>query len=92
MAVLQNIVVCPHCDNAFEHNKINGIALVELASDIEARKRTCLKLTLDTIDSEVRAGKLDAAEFQKLRKIILDNVNDMVRDVHTYIGFGLTVE
>jgi len=92
MQVLQNVVVCPYCDKAFEHNKINGIALVELASDIEARKRTCLKLTLDTIDSEVRAGNLSAAEFQKLRKIILDNVNDMIRDIHTHIGFGLESE
>ena len=84
-AILQNIVVCPHCGEPFEHNKINGVALVQLASDIEARKRVCLKLMLDSIERSTK-------EPTVIRKIILDHTNDLVRDIHTLIGFGIDTE
>lgn len=87
--VTQNVIVCPHCEQAFVHNKINGVALVQLASDIEARKRTGLRLMLNTIDRLDRDGELTAAT---VRKVILDSVNDLIRDVHTNIGFGVDAE
>lgn len=87
--VTQNVVVCPHCENAFVHNKVNGVALVQLASDIESRKRMYLRLMLDAVERLERDKELDAAQ---VRKIILDNTNQLVRDIHTNIGFGLESE
>ncbi len=87
--VTQNVVVCPHCEQAFVHNKVNGVALVQLASDIESRKRVALRLMLNTIDRLERSGELNAAS---VRKTILDSVNDLVRDIHVNIGFGVDAE
>ncbi len=85
-AILQNIVVCPYCDQPFEHNKINGIALVQLASDIDARKRTYLRLMLNAIERE------ESLDITKIKKIIFDHVNDFTRDIHTQIGYGIDAE
>jgi hypothetical protein len=82
-----NIVVCPHCDKEFIHNKVNGISLVQGAQDIESRKRVYLKLMLDMLES-----RLDSKEFPHVKKIVLDHVNDLVRDIHTILGFGTTAE
>lgn len=84
-----NIVVCPTCGNHFEHNKINGMALIEAASDIEKRKRMYCKLSLDALE---RLQKEDKLNFPQIKKIILDNFNDFTRDVHTIIGFGKEAE
>lgn len=84
-----NVVVCPNCTQAFEHNKINGIALIQAASDIEARKRMYTKLMLDSIEALARRGVI---EFPVVRKIVLDNVNDFSRDVQTILGLGEDVE
>lgn len=87
--VTQNVIVCPHCDQAFVHNKVNGVALVQLASDIEARKRMYLRLMIDAVERLSTSGNLDVAA---VRKIIFDNTNQLVRDIHTNIGFGLEAE
>jgi len=89
VTIMQNVVVCPHCGNAFEHNKVNGVALVELASDIESRKRTYLRLILNEVERLERSSELTSAN---VRKVVLDNINDLVRDIHTNIGFGLEAE
>lgn len=87
--VMQNVIVCPHCDQAFVHNKVNGVALVQLASDIESRKRTALRLMLNTIDRLDRDRELTTGN---VRKVILDSVNDLIRDIHVNIGFGTDAE
>ena len=89
MTFESNKVVCPKCDNHFEHNKINGVALVEAASDIEKRKRMYCKLSLDALE---RLQKDDKLNVPQIKKIILDNFNDYTRDVHTIIGFGRDAE
>lgn len=87
--VMQNVIVCPHCENAFVHNKVNGVALVQLASDIEARKRMYLRLMIDAVERLESQGNLDVGT---IRKIIFDNTNQLVRDIHTNIGFGVDAE
>lgn len=87
--ITQNVIVCPHCENAFVHNKINGVALVQLASDIEARKRMYIRLMLNAIERLDNGKELSV---DSVRKIILDNTNELVRDIHTNIGFGVDAE
>lgn len=82
-----NIVVCPNCDQQFIHNKVNGVSLIQAAQDIEARKRVYIKLMLDMLQS-----RLSEEEFKPVKKIVLDHFNDMIRDVHTIMGFGTEVE
>jgi hypothetical protein len=82
-----NVVVCPHCDKEFIYNKVNGISLIQGAQDIEARKRVYIKLMLDMLES-----RLDTKEFPVVKKIVLDHFNDMIRDVHTILGFGVEAE
>lgn len=89
MSFESNFVVCPHCNNKFEHNKINGVALIEAASDIEKRKRMYCKLSLDALE---RLQKEDKLNFPQIKKVILDNFNDFTRDIHTIVGFGQEVE
>ena len=84
-----NTVVCPNCNTQFEHNKVNGVALIQAASDIEARKRMYTKLMLDSIEALSRRGTI---EFAVVRKIVLDNVNDFARDVDTILGIGVEAE
>jgi predicted esterase len=84
-----NLVSCPHCGKEFEHNKINGIAVVQAAEDIEKRKRMYCRLTLDSFEKLHRDGGLT---FAASKKIILDNFNDLTRDIHTIIGFGQEAE
>jgi hypothetical protein len=89
MAFETNVVVCPHCNETFQHNKINGMALVEAASDVEKRKRMYCKLSLDALE---RLEKENRLNFPQIKKIVLDNFNDYTRDIHTIIGFGREAE
>jgi hypothetical protein len=84
-----NYVVCPHCEKEFVYNKVNGIALIEAAQNIESRKRMYLRLTLDNLERLSREGKMD---FLAVKKTVLDNMNDLVRDIHTILGFGSEAE
>ena len=84
-----NAVTCPHCGQHFEHNKINGMALIEAAESIEKQKRMYCRLTLDALENLHKNGGLT---FAASKKIILDNFNDFSRHVHTIIGFGTEVE
>ena len=84
-----NLVVCPHCNQNFEHNKVNGVAIVEAASDIEKRKRMYCRLSLEALERLDREGSLN---FPQVKKIILDSFNDYTRNIHTIIGFGQDAE
>lgn len=84
-----NVVVCPHCEKEFAYNKVNGIALIEAAQNIESRKRMYLRLTLDNLERLSRENKM---EFVAVKKTVLDNINDLVRDIHTILGFGSEAE
>lgn len=84
-----NIVVCPHCNESFEHNKVNGVALIQLISDIDARKRMYLKLTLDSFERLIKENNFTLATT---RKTLFDNVNDLIRDIHSHLGYGNEAE
>ena len=83
-------VTCPHCSTTFEHNKINGIALIQAVQSIDARKRMYCKLSLNDLE------RLEAAKgsitFPEAKKIVLDNFNDFVRDIQTILGLGAEAE
>lgn len=82
--------VCPHCGKTFEAAiKINGVAAVEAAQNIESRKRMYSKLTLDALE---RLKVSDSIPYTAARKMILDALNDFARDIHTIMGFGTEVE
>lgn len=85
-----NLVTCPQCDTTFQNNKINGIALIEAVNHIEARKRMYCKLALD--DFEKLAAKEGQITFPAAKKVLLDNFNDLTRDVQTILGLGNEVE
>jgi hypothetical protein len=85
----ENVVVCPHCGDKFIYNKVNGVALVQAAEDIEKRKRMYCRMTLDSLEKLHRDGGLT---FAASKKIILDNFNDFSRDIHTIMGFGTEAE
>lgn len=89
MEIQPNIIVCPNCNKEFVHNKVNGIALLQLSADIEARKKMYLRLTLDAFE---RLSKENSFNLATSRKIIFDNVNDLIRDIYTFLGFGQEVE
>lgn len=78
-----NLAVCPNCNTTFSHNKINGIALVAAAADIDTRKRMHLRLALDAIE---RHGNLDQPAFNAVKKVFFDAFNNYNRDVQTIIG------
>jgi len=82
-----NQVVCPHCNKQFIHNKVNGIALLEIAQGIEARKRMHCRLTLDAVE-KIFNGEVP----RPIKKAILDGYNDLARDMHTILGFGQETE
>jgi hypothetical protein len=83
-------IVCPHCGEPFIHNKINGIALLQTAASIDARKRMYCKLSLD--DFERLSKDTGTVTFAQSKKIILDNYNDFVRDIQTILGLGNEAE
>jgi hypothetical protein len=85
-----NIVTCPECSVVFQHNKINGIALIQAIKNIDARKRMYCKLSLDDLERiQIKQGSI---EFSEAKKIILDNFNDFVRDIQTILGLGAEAE
>lgn len=88
MEITPNSVVCPFCNNTFSHNKVNGIALLEIAQTIETRKRMHCRLTLDSIER----ADLTQAQFKAIKKSVLDGYNDLTRDIHTSLGFGTEAE
>lgn len=87
--ITANVVVCPHCGDVFEHNKVNGIALLEIAQVVETKKRMHCRLTLDIVEREL--GKTSPA-FPAMKKAILDGYNDLARDIHSVMGFGNEAE
>lgn len=89
VTITPNIVVCPHCDKDFIYNKVNGIALLQLIHDIDARKRMYCRLALDDLE---RLAQRDELTFQAAKKIVLDAMNDLTRAVSTDLGFGAEAE
>ena len=87
MQVTPSIIVCPHCDKEFMYSRVNGMALVELVQIIEQRKRMRIRLTLDSLDREFSEGIPSP-----VKKAVLDGYNDLARDIHTLLGFGLDAE
>jgi hypothetical protein len=87
MEIKPNIVVCPHCEKSFIHNRVNGLALLEIAEGVEAKKRMHCRLSLDTLEREY-GGQLP----RPVKKAILDGYNDLARDIHTILGFGTEAE
>lgn len=83
-----NLAVCPECNTQFEHNKINGVALVQAINDIDARKRMHLRLSIDALERL----DLDRPAFNATRKVILDGFNEFNRDVQTILGLADEVE
>jgi hypothetical protein len=83
-----NEVVCPACETQFTNNRVNGLALVEVASSIESRKRMHCRLTLNALEREFKGGQLPPA----VKKAVLDGYNDLSRDILTILGFGTDVE
>lgn len=83
-----NLATCPTCGSQFEHNKINGVALVQAVNDIDARKRMHLRLMIDGLE------RLDLTrpEFTAIRKVVLDGINEFNRDVQTILGLDDDVE
>lgn len=86
MEIQPNVVVCPHCEKQFVHNKVNGIALLEIVQKVEALKRMHQRLTLNAMEKELKT--LPPA----LRKAVLDGYSDFARDIHAALGFGIDVE
>jgi hypothetical protein len=84
-----NIVTCPHCSKTFDNHMVNGLALQQAVSSIDARKRMYCKLSLDDLERLTRAGTIG---FPEAKKIVLDNFNDFVRDINTILGWGLEAE
>ena len=82
MEIQPNIVVCPHCEKQFVHNKVNGIALLEIVNKVEALKRMHQRLTLNAMENDL--GTLP----KNVRKAVLDGYSDLARDVHAALGFG----
>jgi hypothetical protein len=83
-----NIVVCPHCGKEFMNNKVNGMALIEIAQSLEARKRMHCRLTLDGLERALK----DDPSWPQVKKLVLDGYNDFARDLHTILGFGSEAE
>jgi hypothetical protein len=82
-------VTCPSCGTAFEHNKVNGIALIEAVQNIDSRKRMYCKLSLDDLERLSAKGSIT---FPEAKKVVLDNFNDFVRDIQTILGLGAEAE
>ncbi len=87
MDIVPNIVVCPYCEKEFVHNRVNGVALLDIIHGVEAKTRMHSRLTLDTLEREF-GGKIPAP----IRKAVLDGYSDLSRDVQTILGFGVTAE
>lgn len=82
---------CPSCGTTFEHNKVNGIALIQAVQSIDARKRMYCKLALDDLERIGSKGN-GQITFPEAKKVVLDNFNDLVRDIQTILGLGVDAE
>lgn len=88
ITITPNVVVCPHCEKQFEYNRVNGLALIELAQTIESQKRMHCRLTLDSLELQYPNKKLPPA----VKKAVLDGYNELARGLHAVLGFGQDVE
>ena len=86
MDIQPNIVICPSCEHQFAHNRVNGIALLEIVQKVEALKRMYCRLTLNSIEKDLNTLP------PQVRKTILDNYGDFARDIHATLGFGVDAE
>ena len=82
ISIQPNVVVCPHCNKDFNHNRVNGLALIEIAGAVDAKKRMHCRLTLNALERIYPDGLP-----KEVKKAILDGYNDLVRDMNTILGF-----
>ena len=82
-----NIVECPHCAKTFIHNRVNGMALIELVSNIDTRTKIACRLTLNTLEAQYPEGLPKG-----VKKAVLDGYNDLARAILTLLGYGLDAE
>lgn len=87
MDITPNIVQCPNCKETFQHDRVNGLALIELASSINARKKMQCRLTLNDLEREY-GGEIP----HNVRKLVLDGYNELARGIATLIGYGTEAE
>lgn len=76
------VIVCPHCDKEFTYNRVNGMALLEVASNVEAKKKMHCRLSLNTLERELK----DTPYWPAVKKAVLDGYNDLARDVFAILG------
>lgn len=84
-----NIATCPNCGNTFTHNKVNGVALIQAVADIDSRKRMYCRLILNDLETLATRRQLN---FNDIKKIFLDGINDFNRDIQTILGLDEDVE
>lgn len=85
--LFDNVVICPKCQEKFISNKINGLAIIEIAQKVEAHKRMHCRLTLNTLERHFK-GSIP----QEVKKAVLDGYNELARDIHAIIGFGEEID
>jgi hypothetical protein len=76
------VVVCPHCNKSFENNRVNGMAMLEIASVAEAKKKMHCRLTLNVLERALGG----TSEWPLVKKAVLDGYNDLVRDIYAVLG------
>ena len=82
ISIQPNVVVCPHCNKDFNHNRVNDLALLEIAGSIDAKKKMHCRLTLNTLERIFPDGLPPG-----VKKAVLDGYNDLVRDMNAILGF-----
>ncbi len=75
-------VFCPHCEKQFQYNKVNGVAFLEILTEIEAKKKMRCRLSLNDLERELGG----TPHWPIVKKIVLDGYNDLARDTFAILG------
>lgn len=65
-----------------EQERINGMGVLDLIHNIESHKKMHCRLTLNTLERELKTQQLPPP----IKKAVLDGYNDLVRDVYAILG------
>jgi hypothetical protein len=71
---------CPNCHR--NDNQINGLAVLEIVSALEAKKRMHCSVTLDALEMQFPDRQLPP----RIRKAVLDGYNDLARSLYLTLG------
>lgn len=82
VTVSPQTIVCPKCEQQFNYNKVNGIAMLEVMTTVESKKKMHCRLTLNTLERELK----DTPYWPIVKKAVLDGYNDLARDVFAILG------